>query len=60
MLQGLYRKSPGGTQFAVTPGAHWPTLYFRRNEMSDNNKSGDGNIISNRTYNLLAILLSKL
>ena len=28
--------------------------------MSDNNKSGDGNIISNRTYNLLAILLSKL
>ena len=29
--------------------------------MSDNgNQSGDGNIISNRTYNLLAILLSKL
>jgi hypothetical protein len=29
--------------------------------MSDNgNQSGDGNILSNRTYNLLAILLSKL
>ncbi|MDQ3929280.1 MAG: hypothetical protein M3328_09050 [Chloroflexota bacterium] len=29
--------------------------------MSDNgSQSGDGNIISNRTYNLLAILLSKL